>query len=254
MIGLLRGVVIDHFQDDGGVIIDCQGVGYEVFFAKNAVEQLQRNGKNITVYIYTHLRENSLELFGFHSLWEKNVFLLLISMNGIGPKTALGILSHAQAELILSAISRQDILGLTRIPGIGKKTAERLVVELADKARKMLASRTSKPTSLVVENQETASSVAEPTVNDKTGSKKMSKKSVAPNEITLKQSLDLADVWNEALSALENLGYADVHAFDAVKRISDECSRLSEPVSVEILIKGALKVLARPAAGVRTNA
>jgi Holliday junction DNA helicase RuvA len=117
----------------GEVIVDVRGVGYQVFIPLNVFYRLPEIGSSVTLYIHTHLREDALQLFGFQEPTEKQVFLLLNSVAGIGPKLAVNILSGIPADELAEAIKQGDQLRLVSIPGVGKKLAERMLVELRDK-------------------------------------------------------------------------------------------------------------------------
>jgi Holliday junction DNA helicase RuvA len=117
----------------GEVIVDVAGVGYQVFIPFNVFYQLPEIGAQITLHIYTHLREDALQLFGFRDLAEKQVFLMLNAVAGIGPKLALNILSGIPAGELSRALKEGDQARLLSIPGVGKKLAERMIVELKDK-------------------------------------------------------------------------------------------------------------------------
>src|SRR5690349_4588784 len=120
MIGYLSGKFLS--SDDSSVIIDVGGVGYSVLVPSRAVIGWLP-GASVELFIHTNLRENALELFGFTAAWEKKVFLLLTSVSGIGPRTALAILSGLETEVLLSAIVREDRATLGSVSGVGKKTA-----------------------------------------------------------------------------------------------------------------------------------
>ncbi len=132
MIGYLRGIILE--RTPGRVVIEVNGVGYEVLMPVSSFAQLP-NGTAalVSLRIYTHVREDALQLFGFFTAPEKQLFEKLISVNGIGPKLGLAILSGVPADELAQAIRGGDLGRLTAIPGVGKKTAERLVMELRDK-------------------------------------------------------------------------------------------------------------------------
>jgi Holliday junction DNA helicase RuvA len=115
------------------VIIDVGGVGYEVTVPLSTFYELGEPGSDVTLKIHTHVREDSLQLFGFHTAREKELFLRLTSVSGIGPKLAITMLSGMPAVELIPAIRNNDVVRLTAIPGVGRKTAERVVVELRDK-------------------------------------------------------------------------------------------------------------------------
>jgi Holliday junction DNA helicase RuvA len=117
----------------GEVVIDVGGVGYQVFIPLNVFYRLPDIGAAVSLQIHTHVREDSLQLFGFHDVGEKQVFLLLTGVSGIGPRLALNILSGIPAEELARALKGGDQVRLVAIPGVGKKLAERMIVELKDK-------------------------------------------------------------------------------------------------------------------------
>lgn len=117
----------------GEIIVDVGGVGYQVLIPLNVFYRLPEIGAPVNLQIHTHVREDALQLFGFYDLAEKQVFLLLIGVSGIGPKLALNILSGIAAEDLARALKESDQMRLLAIPGVGKKLAERMIVELKDK-------------------------------------------------------------------------------------------------------------------------
>jgi holliday junction DNA helicase RuvA len=117
----------------GEIIVDVGGVGYQVLIPLNVFYQLPEIGAPVSLQIYTHVREDALQLFGFSDRVEKQLFLLLISVSGIGPKLAVNILSGIPAEELARALREGDQLRLVAIPGVGRKLAERMIVELKDK-------------------------------------------------------------------------------------------------------------------------
>lgn len=135
MIALLTGRLAHKSPD--AIIIDVNGVGYRVQIPFSTYYELPEEGKTVSLSIHTHVKEDSISLFGFRTLAEKEFFQLLISVSGIGPKMARDILSNIQPEELATAIVQGNLVRLSSIPGIGKKTAERLVLELKEKVRKM---------------------------------------------------------------------------------------------------------------------
>lgn len=131
MIAQLNGRLAQKLP--GEIVVDVAGVGYQVFIPFNVFYQLPEIGSDITLQIHTHLREDALQLFGFRDLGEKQVFLLLNGVTGIGPKLALNILSGIPADDLSRALKEGDQVRLVAIPGVGKKLAERMIVELKDK-------------------------------------------------------------------------------------------------------------------------
>jgi Holliday junction DNA helicase RuvA len=131
MISRLRGKLIE--KEPARVVVDVNGVGYEVFVPLTTFTAMPENGAEVSVDIYTHVREDIIALYGFSSRQERRVFERLISISGIGPRLAVTILSGGSVEGLVGAIRRGDLARLTAIPGVGKKTAERIVIELRDK-------------------------------------------------------------------------------------------------------------------------
>lgn len=119
----------------GGVVLDVHGVGYELLTPVGTVGRASREGADVELWVHTHVREDSLDLFGFASETDRRVFRLLLAVPNVGPKTALGVLSAIPLEELARALERGDHARLGKIPGIGKKTAERLVLELKEKLR-----------------------------------------------------------------------------------------------------------------------
>ena len=119
------------------MIVEAGGIGYEVIAPLSTFYALPGNEEQVSLHIYTHIREDSFTLFGFQTTLEKEIFRLLISVSGIGPKLAINILSGIGPGELLTAIVRGDAARLQSIPGVGKKTAERMILELKDKAGKI---------------------------------------------------------------------------------------------------------------------
>ena len=201
MIALLRGDLayksVDH------VIIDTGGVGYRLFIPLSTFYALPDTGQ-VRLLVHTHVREDALLLFGFATPSEREMFATLIGISGIRPKLALNILSHIPVADLQGAVLIGDIKRLSALPGIGKKTAERLVLELKDKLG---------PATAVAAGQ--VSLTAQP--------------GRAPAD-------PLADV----LSALVNLGYKEPQARKVL-----EAMEIAGEASMETILKGALKILAR---------
>ena len=179
MIALLTGQLA--FRSPEQIIVDVSGVGYRLLVPLSTYYALPENGQ-IQLHVYTHVKEDAINLYGFFSKPEKELFSLLISVSGVGPKLAITILSHIPTEDLALALSQGDIPRLTAIPGIGKKSAERLVLELQDKA--------------------TAYAVSA---------------SLAPSA---KQLTKADDHHLDALSALTNLGYKEAQAKRALKDLN----------------------------------
>ena len=135
MIARLRGRLVS--KGPGEVVLDVGGVGYRVAIPVSTFYRLGEPGGEASLLTYTHVREDTLALFGFLTSEEQALFELLIGVAGVGPRLAINILSGIDAPELVQALRAADIARLTRIPGVGKKTAERLVVELRDKAHKL---------------------------------------------------------------------------------------------------------------------
>jgi len=137
MIGRLSGRVVSD-DASGELIVDVDGVGYEVTTPVGARGRAESTApEQITLFVHTHVRQDTLCLYGFASEDERRVFRLLIAAPNVGPKTALGVLSALPIEDLALAVQNEDVSRLTRVPGIGKKTAERLVLELREKLPKL---------------------------------------------------------------------------------------------------------------------
>jgi holliday junction DNA helicase RuvA len=132
MIAFIRGIII-HIEEDS-VILDTQGIGYRVFCIPRDIPELVKlRGNEQTFYTYQYIRENAMELYGFRTRDEEQMFQTLIGISGIGPKGAMGVLSAAPLDVLRRAIASGDMGVLTRISGIGKKIAQKIMVELKDK-------------------------------------------------------------------------------------------------------------------------
>ena len=131
MIGKLSGTLTDKAPTE--ITLDVVGVGYQIFIPLSVFYRLPEIGARVSLYTHTHVREDALQLFGFLGPEEKQVFLLLIGVSGIGPKLAVNILSGIPAEDLARALKESDQPRLLSIPGVGKKLAERMIVELRDK-------------------------------------------------------------------------------------------------------------------------
>jgi len=137
MIARLTGKLAT--KNPGEVILDVGGVGYQVFIPLSTFYELPERGETLSLQIYTAVRENAIELYGFLTLQEKELFKLLLNVSKIGPKLSQNILSGISSEDLKTAIITGDIFKLNTIPGIGKKTAERMILELKDKVPKAQA-------------------------------------------------------------------------------------------------------------------
>jgi Holliday junction DNA helicase RuvA len=131
MIAFLRGRVVD--KQPNRVIVDIQGVGYDVHVPLSTFYEIGDEGADVALRVHTHVREDALQLYGFLTDLERQLFERLIGISGIGPKLAIAVLSGMDPRELVAAVQRADVARLTGIPGVGKKTAERIVLELKDR-------------------------------------------------------------------------------------------------------------------------
>ena len=206
MIAHLSGTLFS--KQATSVILDVGGVGYEVTIPLSTFYDLEDSGSKVELRIYTHVREDTLQLFGFKTVRERDLFLKIISVSGIGPKLGITLLSGMSADELIAAIRNSDLARLTGIPGIGRKTAERLVIELREKVEALTAAQ------LEEELTARAAGSGEPTQDS---------------------------VRTDALSALLNLGYQRTAAEKAI----DSAMLASGDVTVEDLLRLVLRKLAR---------
>lgn len=127
--GTLEGIEKDY------IVVDAGGIGYKIFTPESTIRSLNLTGEKVKIYTYLHVREDNLSLFGFLTYDEQRMFELLISVSGIGPKVANSVLSNISPSRFCLAVISDDINSLTNIPGIGKKTAQRVILELKDKLK-----------------------------------------------------------------------------------------------------------------------
>ena len=203
MIAFLSGKLLE--KQANTVIVDVGGVGYEVTIPLSTFYELGEIGADVQLRIFTHVREDALQLFGFKTEREKQLYLKLISVQGIGAKSGITMLSGMSADEIIVAIRTDNLARLTAIPGVGKKTAERLVIELRDK------------------------------LND------ISSASVQESVSTERTNLPVDEVYDDAISALTNLGYQRNAAEKALKQAVQEGTEMS----VQKLLRRSLQLLAK---------
>jgi holliday junction DNA helicase RuvA len=202
MIAFLSGKLREKHANT--VIVDVVGVGYEVTIPLSTFYELGEPGTDVELRIYTHVREDAIQLFGFKTARERDLYLKLISVQGIGAKSGVTMLSGMSADEIVAAIRSNDLGRLTAIPGVGRKTAERLVIELRDKVGELAAAA--------------GASAA-----------------ISADELP-------ADaVFDDALSALVNLGYQKAAAERALKKVVQEGTEMS----VQKLLRRSLQILAK---------
>ena len=182
MIALLSGKIA--YKGISHIVVDTQGVGYRVFIPLTTFYELPDAGQPVTLHIHTSVKEDAINLFGFYTLQERELFQLMISVSGVGPKVAMNVLSRISATELLEAISGGNLTKLIAIPGIGRKTAERLILELREKAVK-----------------------------------KMAEDQIPIMDVHKKQS---GMIREDVLSALVNLGYKSNAARDALDKVARE--------------------------------
>jgi holliday junction DNA helicase RuvA len=205
MIAHLSGTLIS--KQATSVIVDVGGVGYEVTIPLSTFYDLDDMGATVQLRIYTHVREDMLQLYGFKTARERELFLKIISVSGIGPKLAITLLSGMSADEMIASIRTNNLARLTLIPGIGRKTAERLIVELREKVAELSSAQLEEELG------------AKPEVS-------------GPTEDTVR---------SDALSALLNLGYQRSAAEKAIDAALGEGGE----ISVESILRRGLKKLAR---------
>jgi holliday junction DNA helicase RuvA len=137
MIGYLRGILLE--KKPNSALIEVNGVGYLVSIPVSTFYDLPDEGSTLALFIYTHVREDTISLYGFRTQRDKQLFEKLISVSGVGPKMAVSFLSGMTAEELIPAIQKQDIVKLTTIPGVGRKTAERVALELREQVPALLS-------------------------------------------------------------------------------------------------------------------
>jgi Holliday junction DNA helicase RuvA len=207
MIATLTGRVFSKGSDRA--VVDVGGVGYEVILSTDSVARMPEKGDDAFFYIHTNVREDAITLFGFLEEQEKELFLILKTVSGIGPKLALGILSGLRVGEICQAISGGDIKRLTTLPGVGKRTAERICVDLKEKVSHLVSGTVSVPG----------------------GSSRV---------VAVEGS-----VAADAISALVNLGYQDSVARNALGKVKKQLGEENfNTQKVEVLIREALRALA----------
>ena len=131
MIGRIRGVLVE--KAPGQALVECAGLGYEVDIPYTTFFHLPETGQEVTLHTHFAVREDAQSLYGFASRLDRNLFRLLIKVNGVGPKLAVGILSGLDAQQFIRCVENRDSASLVKLPGVGKKTAERLLIEMADR-------------------------------------------------------------------------------------------------------------------------
>lgn len=206
MIAHLSGTLLS--KQATSVIVDVSGVGYEVTIPLSTFYDLEDLGSNVQLRIYTHVREDALQLYGFKTARERELFLKIISVSGIGPKLGITLLSGMTADEMIASIRTNNLARLTLIPGVGRKTAERLIMELREKVAELSSAQ----------------------IEEEFGAKPEA--TAEPTEDTVRA---------DALSALLNLGYQRSGAEKAIDAALSE----GGDITVESVLRRSLKKLAR---------
>jgi holliday junction DNA helicase RuvA len=136
MIALISGKIA--YKGISSIVVDANGIGYRIFIPLTTFYELPEADEIVTLHVHTHVKQDAINLFGFYTIQERDLFQLMISVSGIGPKIAMNILSGITANDLLQAISRGDVAKLVSIPGVGRKMAERLILELKEKVIKKM--------------------------------------------------------------------------------------------------------------------
>jgi len=147
MIVHISGILIS--KKNKKIVVDASGIGYQITVSASAFADLGHENSQVKILTYQNFREDGVELFGFVSEFERELFMLLIGVSGIGPKTAIEILSHTSAHAFKTAIENQDLRTISSIKGIGKKTAEKLIFELKEKIKEFVPPGTPQPANYV---------------------------------------------------------------------------------------------------------
>lgn len=206
MIAHLNGTLLAKHAT--AVIVDVGGVGYEVTIPLSTFYELEEVGANVQLRIYTYVREDALLLYGFRTARERELFMRLISVSGIGPKLGITMLSGMNADEMIASIRTNNLARLTSIPGVGKKTAERLVIELRDKIVGL--------SSPALEDEYSAQTDASRPVTEDT-------------------------MRDDALFALLNFGYQRAAAEKAIMAAMQE----GDEITVEVILRRSLRLLAK---------
>ena len=199
MIAYIKGIVAEIEKD--GIVLESQNMGYRIFMPASSLERLGKTGEERMIHTYLHVKEDAMQLYGFIKKEDLAVFRLLLGVNGVGPKGAMGILSCLSGEGLSFAILSDDAAAIAKAPGIGKKTAQKVILELKDKMNLQEAFE----------------------------------QKISGGEESDRQKMDSAVV-QEAAAALEALGYGRQEAWSAVRRVSG-----GEGMNVEELLRAALK-------------
>lgn len=200
MISYIKGELTEVFEDT--VVVETNGIGYNIRVPGSVLDRLPSVGSSVRIYTYLYVKEDAMNLFGFLSRDDLSVFKLLLNVSGIGPKGALAILSTIEPDDLRFAVLSEDVKTISSAPGIGAKTAKRLIIELKDKLKLAEVFETA------LANKEKASS---------------------ENDVLLAK--------NEAVEALVALGYASAQAMKAVQQVENAEEKDSEQILKEALKK-----------------
>lgn len=203
MISFIRGKIVD--SSETSLILENGGIGYEIFMTGASMEKALRERDEVKIHTYFHIREDAMQLYGFLTKDDLQIFRLLLGVNGIGPKAALGILAALSADELRFAVLSDDVKTISRAPGIGKKTAQKLILELKDKLK----------------------------LEDAFEAKLAHGEADTDAEV-----FSSFDGSKEAVEALVALGYSSTEALRAVRKVTDV-----SPDDVEGILKAALKNL-----------
>lgn len=205
MIAFVKGIL--DTVEENRIVIDNQGIGLEILVPGSILQELPQVGNEVKIYTYMHVREDAMQLFGFRTRDEKEMFKLLITVNGVGPKGALGILSVMDVDTLRFAILSDDAKSISRAPGIGNKTASKVILELRDKCQ-----------------LEDMLDIPAETIEDMGGN--------------TSSAGDNKEARNDAIQALVALGYSGTEATRAVRSV-----RVTPDMTVEEILKQSLKTI-----------
>lgn len=201
MISYIKGELAEITEN--GIVVECNQIGYEINVPLSVMNELPNTGDEVKIYTYLYVREDALKLYGFLTRDDLLIFKLLITVNGIGPKGALGILSTITPDDLRFAVLADDVKTISKAPGIGKKTAGKLILELKDKLK----------------------------LEDAFDTKLEKNEAIQTNTSS-------SDIRNEAIMALTALGYSSGDAMKAVRKVT-----ITEGMEVEEVLKSSLKFI-----------
>lgn len=234
MISYIRGEVL--FRNESSVVIDVNGIGYEVFVPYNVMCALERTTGTIELYTYLQIKEDGASLFGFASKEELRLFKLLITVNGIGPKGALGIMSYMSVNDLILAVLADDAKTISKAPGIGSKTAGKLILELKDKFK--LEDTLQGPEFINPGIGSVALTDSAGKAKPGSGSEEQNIGKTGAKNGSAGDTSQYTVMRNEAVQALIALGYSSSQALKAIRAVPDE-----EGLTVEKLLKQSLKFM-----------